>query len=50
MTESYEGRTKYWMLVKRPALVEKAPHEIQLAAGFIQSYGGRYDGCNAESD
>lgn len=46
-TESYGGRTKYWMLVKRSALVDKAPHEIQLVAGFVQSYGGKYDSFDA---
>ena len=40
--ETYEKRTKYWLLAWRPAVLDNVKTEIGKVAGFVQSYGGRY--------
>lgn len=42
MAETYEGETAFWLLAKRPVLVDRAPDEIRLVASFTAQSGGTY--------
>jgi hypothetical protein len=46
-TETYQKRTRYWLLAVRSAMIDRVPQEIQQVYGFVQSYGGRYEGLTS---
>ncbi len=46
--ETYEKRTKYWLLAVRATMIERVQQELQRVHEFTNAYGGRYDRCNPQ--
>jgi hypothetical protein len=47
-TETYEKRTKFWLLAVRAAMIDRVPEECGKVIEFSRSYSGRYVRCASQ--
>jgi hypothetical protein len=48
-TETHTKRARYWLRAVRPAMIDRIPYELQTVFGFVNSYGGRYEGMSSRT-
>lgn len=46
--ETYDKRTKYWLLASRSTMIDRIQEELKRVHDFATSYGGRYDQCSPQ--